>query len=242
MISRDVEAEILRLHHAEKWPVGTIASQLHLHHSIVTRVLSQAGLQPKAIKRRPSILDPYVPFMLEVLTKFPRLRATRLYQMVRERGYRGSVDRLRHVVAGMRPRPAAEAFLRLRTLPGEQGQVDWGHFGKVVIGNAARPLMGFVMVLSYSRQIFLRFYLGAAIGGIGVEKYQIEEVATCLGVPVYAVIVKQSVVDAITVMRKEIADSFDRVTETVNAVIEDKTEEGQSVLVIGVGNTMGVAQ
>ena len=84
--------------------------------------------------------------------------------------------------------------------------------------------------------------IGAAIGGIGVEKYQIEEVATRLGVPVYAVIVKQSVLDAITIMRKEIADSFDRVTETVHAVIEDKTEEGQSVLVIGVGNTMGVAQ
>lgn len=84
--------------------------------------------------------------------------------------------------------------------------------------------------------------VGAAIGGIGVEKYQIEEVATRLGIPLYAVIVKQSVLDAITVMRKEIADSFDRVTETVHAVIEDKTTEGQSVMVIGVGNTMGVAQ
>ncbi|HEU4985153.1 MAG TPA: DUF1512 domain-containing protein, partial [Nitrososphaera sp.] len=84
--------------------------------------------------------------------------------------------------------------------------------------------------------------IGAAIGGIGVEKYQIEEVATRLGVPVYAVIVKQSVLDAITVMRKEIADSFEKVTDTVHAVIEDKTAQGQSVLVIGVGNTMGVAQ
>src|SRR6476659_10773587 len=163
MISRDIEAEILRLHRAEKWPIGTIASQLHLHHSSVTRVLSPAGLRPKAIKHRPSILDPYMPYMLEVLARFPRLRATRLYQMVRERGYRGSVDRLRHVVAGMRPRPAAEAFLRLRTLPGEQGQVDWGHFGKVQIGAATRTLWAFVMVLSWSRYIFLRFYLSAAM-------------------------------------------------------------------------------
>ncbi|NWG36851.1 MAG: DUF1512 domain-containing protein [Nitrososphaera sp.] len=84
--------------------------------------------------------------------------------------------------------------------------------------------------------------IGAAIGGIGVEKYQIEEVATQYNIPVYAVIVKQSVLDAITVMRKEIADSFDRVTDTVHAVIEDKTVEGQSVLIIGVSNTMGVAQ
>lgn len=84
--------------------------------------------------------------------------------------------------------------------------------------------------------------IGAAIGGIGVEKYQIEEVATRLDIPVYAVIVKQSVQDAITIMRKEIADAFEKVTNTIYSVIEDKTSEGQSVLVIGVGNTMGVGQ
>jgi transposase len=163
MISGDIEAEILRLHHAEKWPVGTIASQLQLHHSSVTRVIARAGLEPKALKRRPSIVDPYVPFMIETLTKFPRLRASRLYQMVRERGYRGSADHLRHTVAGLRPRPPASAYLRLRTLAGEQGQVDWGHFGKVQVGAATRTLWAFVMVLSWSRNIFLRFYLSAAM-------------------------------------------------------------------------------
>ncbi len=84
--------------------------------------------------------------------------------------------------------------------------------------------------------------IGAAIGGIGVEKYQIEEVATKLEIPVYAIIVKQSVGDAITIMRKEIVDSFDKVTSTVYSVIDDKTSGGQSVLVIGVGNTLGVGQ
>ena len=81
MISKELEAEVLRLHHAEKWPVGTIASQLHLHHSTVTRVLTQAGLKPKAMLRSPSIMDPYVPLILEMLTKYPRLRASRLCQM-----------------------------------------------------------------------------------------------------------------------------------------------------------------
>src|SRR6185503_4227241 len=84
--------------------------------------------------------------------------------------------------------------------------------------------------------------IGAAIGGIGVEKYQIEEVATKLDIPVYAVIVKQSVQDAITIMRKEIADSFEKVTNVVQSVIEERTTKGQSVLVIGVGNTLGVGQ
>jgi hypothetical protein len=84
--------------------------------------------------------------------------------------------------------------------------------------------------------------IGVAIGGIGVEKYQVEEVATRFNIPIYAVIIKQSVQDAITIMRKEIADAFEKVTNTVYSVIEDKTSEGQSVMVIGIGNTIGVGQ
>jgi hypothetical protein len=84
--------------------------------------------------------------------------------------------------------------------------------------------------------------IGAAIGGIGVEKYQVEEVATRFNIPIYAVIVKQSVQDAITIMRKEIAGAFEKVTNTVYSVIEDRTSEGQSVMVIGIGNTIGVGQ
>src|SRR5690349_18964706 len=163
MISPEREAEILRLHHAEKWPIGTIASQLHVHHSTVRRVLVQAGVVAAEVLSRPSIVDNFLPFIKQTLTQYPRLRASRLYSMVRERGYTGAPDYFRHIVARHRPRPAAEAYLRLRTLPGEQAQVDWGHFGKVAVGNATRPLMAFVMVLSYSRHIFLRFYLGAAM-------------------------------------------------------------------------------
>jgi hypothetical protein len=64
------------------------------------------------------------------------------------------------MVARHRPPRRTEAYLRMTALPGELGQVDWGHFGKVRIGRAERPLMAFVMVLAYSRRIFLRFYLG----------------------------------------------------------------------------------
>ena len=163
MISAEREAEVVRLHHAEKWPVGTIAKQLGLHHTTVQRVLDEQGAAPKSVHPRPSIADPFVGFMVETLTKYPRLRASRLYQMVRERGYGGAPDHFRRVVARYRPRPPAEAFLRLRTLPGEQGQVDWGHFGRLQIGQAKRELMAFVMVLSWSRQVFVRFYLGHAM-------------------------------------------------------------------------------
>ena len=159
-IAPDLVARILRLHAAEKWRVGTIARQLHVHHDVVRRVLAgNSAAHPWPL--RPSRIDPYRPFLLETLTKFPTLTSARLLGMLAERGYVGSASHLRHLVAGLRPRPPAEAYLRLRTLPGEQAQVDWGHFGHLQIGRARRPLMAFVMVLSYSRRIFLRFFLDA---------------------------------------------------------------------------------
>jgi transposase len=160
-IPPDLHARILRFYHVEKWPVGTIAKQLRVHHTTVSRVLIQAGLPRVLHHSRRSMADPFVPFMRETLAKFPTLTASRLFAMVRERGYPGGYDHFRYVVSLQRPRPAAEAYLRLRTLPGEQIQADWAHFGHLMIGRARRTLMAFVMVLSYSRQIFLRFFLDA---------------------------------------------------------------------------------
>lgn len=160
-IPPELEAQILRYYHVEKWRMGTIARQLHVHHGTVKRVLTHAGLTPNGPVLRGSRIDPYLPFIRATLEKFSTLTASRLYAMARERGYRGGPDHFRHLVALHRPRPRAEAYLRLATLPGEQGQVDWGHFGHVQIGRARRPLMAFVMVLSYSRQVYLRFFLDA---------------------------------------------------------------------------------
>jgi transposase len=124
-------------------------------------VLAQAGLPRIGGLQRPSQIDAYLPFIHETLKKFPSLTASRLYAMVCERGYRGNHHHFRHLISVHRPRPVTEAYLRLRTLPGEQGQVDWAHFDHLQIGRARRPLMAFVMVLSWSRQIYLRFFLDA---------------------------------------------------------------------------------
>lgn len=158
-IDKAVEADILRYHLVEKWRVGTIADQLNVHHSVVDRVISQAGFPKAERATQPSIIDPYLPFIIEQLQQYPRLTAARLYGMVKVRGYPGGPSLFRQRIAELRPRPMPEAYLRLKTLPGEQAQVDWGHFGSIEIGKAKRPLMAFVMVLSWSRQIFLCFYL-----------------------------------------------------------------------------------
>lgn len=163
MIAAAVEAEILRLYHAENWSIGTIASQVGVHYNTVRRVLLRAGQLPPPQSKRPSKLDPFVPFIVETLQKYPRLRASRLYEMVQQRGYRGGASHFRNLVPRFRPRPPAEAYLRLRTLPGQEAQIDWAHCGKVRIGQAERRLLAFVMVLSWSRQIFLRFFWGDAM-------------------------------------------------------------------------------
>lgn len=158
------QAEILRLYHIEKWRLNTIARQLQVHHSTVERIVLRAGIALQAHTAvRPSAIDPYVPFIVETLHKYPTLTAARLFVMVRERGYRGSASQFRHRVAMLRPRRAAEAFLRLKTLPGEVGQIDWAHFGHLQIGRARRPLMAFVMVLNFSRCLYLRFFLSAGM-------------------------------------------------------------------------------
>lgn len=163
MISAEIAAQILRLCHAEKWKIGAVARHLQVHHGVVRRVLRRdaaaAAPAPAAVPRAKQT-DPYLPFLLETLHRYPGVKASRLFVMAQERGFSGRPDHFRAVIAQLRPRPAAEAYLRLKTLPGEQAQVDWAHFGHVQCGQARRPLMAFVMVLSWSRAVFVRFYLG----------------------------------------------------------------------------------
>jgi len=156
VIDLETVARIRHLHHAEQWPVGTIATELGLHHETVERALREESRAQPAL--RPSRFDPYVGFVREMLEKYPRLRATRLWHMLRERGCTLSVRQVRDKVAELRPTPC-EAFLRRRTFPAEEAQVDWASFGHVAIGAARRALSAFILTLTYSRWIFLRFFL-----------------------------------------------------------------------------------
>ena len=161
VVTPELRAQILRLYLAEHWRVGTIARQLRLHRDTVRRVLAISSVLRTPACEPPRLIDLYLPFIKETLAKFPTLAASRLYIMVQERGYGGGSSHFRHLVAPLRSRRESEAYLRLRTLPAEQAQVDWAHMGHVTVGRAKRPLMAFVMVLSYSRRIFLHFSLNA---------------------------------------------------------------------------------
>jgi transposase len=155
MISAETRVQIRRYFYAEHWKIGTIAQALNVHPDTVRRAIEVDRFQHAEL--RPSIVDPYLPFVRQVLEQHPRLRATRIYQMIRDRGYSGSVEQLRRTVARLRPQPQ-EAFLRLQVFPAEQAQADWACFGSVMVGRAKRQLSCFVITLSWSRALYLEFF------------------------------------------------------------------------------------
>jgi transposase len=158
MISDEQRATIRRLFFAEHWKVGTIASELGVHRDTVLGAIGADRFRARGGPRKTQ-LDPFVPFVTQLLEQHRRLCATRVHEMLVLRGHGGCIRQTRELVRRLRPRPRAEAYLRLRTLPGEEAQVDWAHFGHVQIGRAKRALMAFVMVLSWSRALHALFTL-----------------------------------------------------------------------------------
>jgi transposase len=156
MISPETRAQIRRYFYAEHWAIGTIARELSVHPDAVRNAI-EAERFKNARPMRASLVDPYSGFIRQMLDQHPRLRATRIYQMIRERGYTGSITQLRRAVSVLRP-INREPFLKLNTFAGEQAQVDWAHFGHVMVGRAKRALSCFVMTLSYSRALYLEFF------------------------------------------------------------------------------------
>lgn len=167
MISSETEAEIERLWRAQGiHSAGSIARLVQVHRDVAVRVLTKAGLMSALAKElkvaapRASRLDPYMTFMDETLRKYPEICASRLFVMLKERGYPGvSPSHVREVVRERRPEKPAEAFLKLAMLPGEQAQVDWAHFGDAGVSYPKRKLYAFAMTLAYSRKLYLRFFL-----------------------------------------------------------------------------------
>lgn len=156
-------AEICRLHYAEHWKVGTIVAQLGLHPDVVEGVLGLGSSRGTASEPRPRLVDPYREFIGETLERYPTLRATRLFDMLVDRGFRGGVRNLREYVREVRPQPRKEAYLRTEPLVGEQAQADWAYVGKVQVAGTVRALWLFVMVLSHSRALWGEFVLDLTV-------------------------------------------------------------------------------
>jgi len=81
---------------------------------------------------------------------------------------------------------------------------------------------------------------GAAIGGVGTERFKIEEEASKYKIPVYALIVKESIQEAVMPMRKEITEAADKVIAKIKSLIQERTKEAETIIVAGIGNTIGI--
>jgi hypothetical protein len=84
--------------------------------------------------------------------------------------------------------------------------------------------------------------VGAAIGGPGVDQFKIEETILKYRIPINAVIIKEDIGDAVSPMRKEVFEAADKAIESIRQVIRERTKEGDEVIIVGVGNTIGIGQ
>lgn len=156
MILPETKIKIRRLFFSEHWKIGTIADQLGVHTDTV-RLAIESDMFRIGPRDRTTLTEPFLDFIHQTLKEYPGLRSSRLYQMLKDRGYKGSVVQLRRVVRNIRP-AVQQAYLQLEVYPGEQAQADWASFGIVTIGRAKRRLSCFVITLSYSRALYLEFF------------------------------------------------------------------------------------
>jgi transposase len=160
VLPHDLEAKVVFQFVDQHKSIRQIAKACSLHRCTVKRILTGRGFHMEQFRvASASLITPFVPFIRETIEKYPKISSARIWQLCRERGYSGGPDHFRSLIRLIRPRKAPEAFFILSTLIGEQAQVDWGDFGKITVGKATRRLYCFVMVLSWSRKIYLEFFL-----------------------------------------------------------------------------------
>lgn len=156
---------IRRLHLVERLSKAAVARHLRIHRDTVNRALAAPDGPPRSLPPRPPVaskLDPFRPYLTERLTAYPSLPGTTLFHEIKARGYMGRESILWDYLRELRP-AVRPAYLRLETQPGEFAQVDWANVGTIAIGNARRKLSCFVMVLSYSRMMYLEFTLSQCL-------------------------------------------------------------------------------
>ena len=157
MIPYDLYCRIHDLHRTGRLTVTQIAHELGLHRGTVSKWLARAKYGPRPSPRRASKLDPFKGQIVRWLEVHP-YSAVQVLRRLRELGYSGGISIVKDYVAKVRPR-RAPAFLTLSFAPGECAQVDWGQHGAVAVGTTRRRLSFFVMVLCYSRMLYVEFTL-----------------------------------------------------------------------------------
>ena len=143
---------IRHLFFVEKIPKKAIARQLNLDPKTIRRALAKDTFQRQPSPPRPSKLDDFKEKIRALITTYPGISAVRIHEEIREACYNGGISILRDYLRTLRPN--RKAFLRIRTFPGEEAQVDWASTG--MIGD--RKSSCFLMVLSFSKLLYIEFF------------------------------------------------------------------------------------
>jgi transposase len=147
--------QIKDLHEHQGLNAAQIAKALALDPRTVSYWLAQEHFRPRTPRQHPSKLDPFKAQIVRLLERYP-YSAAQVFQRLREQGFDGGYSLVKAYVRTVRPR-RQPAFLTLAFAPGECAQVDWGAFGSVPVGQTQRRLSFFVMVLCYSRMMYVEF-------------------------------------------------------------------------------------
>jgi len=132
-----------------------IARELGLDPRTVKKWLNEKRFRKRSSHIRSSKLDPFKDSIVRMLEAYPYTAVQILYR-IREEGYGGAYSILKDYVRKVRP-SRAHAFLKLSFAPGECAQIDWGSYGSIRVGETSRRLSFFVMVLCYSRLMYVEF-------------------------------------------------------------------------------------
>jgi len=155
MINYETFCRIKHLQNHAGLTKSQIAANLSLDIRTVEKWLQEEHFQPRQKQNRASKLDPFKKYILQQLEKYP-YSASQIFQQIREEGFDGGYTIVKEYVRKVRP-ARKQAYLKLTFAPGECAQVDWGSYGTITIGETRRRLSFFVMVLCYSRLMYLEF-------------------------------------------------------------------------------------
>jgi transposase len=162
MIDYETFVRLRRLRDQEGLGRAQIARALGLDIKTVRRWVRRTHYGQRARPRpRSSKLDPHKSRIKSLLEQHP-YSAAQLLERLRKEGYPGGYSILKEYVRQVRPVPTP-AFLTLHFAPGEAAQVDWGSYGTVAVGSTRRRLSFFVMVLGYSRMLYVEFTLAETL-------------------------------------------------------------------------------
>lgn len=153
-MNEELEKTVLQLYTVEKLTIRQIWKRLGIGRDRVSRIIQGAGGNAKKLKDRELIIDKYKSIIGEWYKEHPYLKALQVYERLKGYGYTGSYRVVALYTADRYRTKKKEKYHALEFLPGEEGQVDWFIVNDSTIGR----VYGFVMVLSYSRYCWGKFY------------------------------------------------------------------------------------